>query len=204
MSYANIFELTKCLQDCVEYCRNNPDWAQSEFYLTLLEDALQELEKSSARADQELSQWRMEARDDRLAWKQLARELAAIQKALREVNAVGFLDQRVMYRNTERLLAAVAEMITYLREREEEINFASDRIEKLERLRQKALSEGQESDRALDEYLRFSKLRSNGLTKAKDTIANVRRAMRRDLGTDHPKYQAIRWPYQVASDEKVL
>lgn len=204
MSYANVFELTKCLKDCLEYCRQHPDREHAQFHKSLILDAQKELDKSTDKADREFVEWRMESRDDRLAWKHLAAKLAAVQRELDAVNAIGYLDQKVMYWNQEHLLAAVAEMIKYLRDRADSIDFADDAADKLERQRDKALSEDDESDRALDEYLRFSKLRSDGLTKAKATIANFRKTLRRDLSTRDKDYQAIRWPQQVSPDERVL
>ena len=35
-------------------------------------------------------------------------------------------------------------------------------------------------------------------------IGEFRVAMRRSLGKRHPDYQAIQWPYAIASDEGVL
>lgn len=204
MSYANVFELTKCLQDCLEYCRQHPDRGHSQFYESLIRNAKEELEQSTDKANQEFTEWRMESRDDKLAWKHLAAKLASIQKQLDAVNAIGFLDQKVMYWNRPNLVAAVDKMILYLRERTDDIEFAADEADALERQKQKAQSEDNEADRALDDYIRFSKLRSDGLTNAKETIANFRKALRRDLTIRSAEYQAIRWPQQVAPDERVL
>ncbi len=204
MSYANIFELTRCLDDCLEYCQQYPEREHSQFHESLLREARQELDESSAKADKEFVEWRMESREDRLAWKRLAGELASVQKQLEAVNAIGFFDQKVMYWDPKRLIAAVDEMVTYLRRRVDDLDFAADKADKMERLKEKGLSEDDESDQALDEYLRFSKLRANGLKVAKDTIANFRRALRRDLTIRDKDYQRIGWPQQVATDEKVL
>ncbi len=202
--YANVFELTSCLDDCIAYCDKHPERDHSRFHGPLLRGAKRDLTKSTERADKEFVEWRMESREDRLAWKHLARRVSAIQRKLDAVNAIGYVDQNVNYWDPETLLDVVAEMIRYLREREEDIDFAADEAGQLERLRAKAVSEDDETERALDEYLRFSKMRSDGLTTAKDTIANFRKALRRDLTTRNEDYQAIRWPHQVAPDDRVI
>lgn len=204
MSYANVFELTKCLDDCLAYCQEHPDREHARFHQPLLEEAKRELDDTTEKAGREFTEWRMENRDDQLAWKHLAGELRSIQDQLESVNAIGFIDQRIRYWNRERLLAAVDAMLTYLREHEEDLDFAADCADKLERRRRKAISEGDEADRALDDYVRFSKMRADGLSNAKDTIANFRKVLRRDLSTRDEDYQSIQWPQQVASDNKVL
>lgn len=202
--YANVFELTACLDDCIEYCRRYSERKHSQFHGPLLRDAKRELEQTTEKADEEFVEWRMESREDRLAWKHLGRRVSAIQRKLDAVNAIGYVDQNVNYWDPETLLAVVDEMVDYLRARVEDIEFAEDEADKLERLRNKALSEDDESERALDEYIRYSKMRSDGLTTAKDTIANFRKALRRDLTRRDEDYQAIRWPHQVAPDDRVI
>ncbi len=204
MSYANYFELTRCLDDCLEYCRKFPDREHSEFHCSLLENAKQHLKQSTDKSNKEFTEWRMESRVDRLAWKHLARDLQSVQRKLKSVNAVGFLDQKVMYWYQAALIAAVDQMIDYLSEHKDDLDFAADEIEKLGRQKEKALSEVDESGRALNDYLRYSKLRADALTETKDTIANFRRTLRRDLGVRDEDYQAIHWPQQVASDNRVL
>ncbi len=204
MSYANIFELRKSLQDCIEYCREHPEREHSQFHQPVLEKAFEKLNKTSEKADREFTEWRMESREDQLAWKHLAKELRSVQKKLEAVNAIGFIDQKVMYRDREPLLAAVSEMIDYLQERTDVLDFAEDRADKLDRQRRKAISEDDESERALDEYLRYSKMRSDGLSQAKESIGNFRKTLRRELGKNNDEYQAIEWPHQVESDNRVL
>lgn len=204
MTYANMFELTKSLADCLEYCREHPERDHTEFHCSLLADAQEQLERTTDKADREFVEWRMENREDMLAWKHLAGQMKAVQKELDAVNAIGYIDQKINYWNREALLEAVDEMLDYLRERTDVIDFAEKRADKLERQKRKALSEDDDSDRALDEYIRFSKMQSDGLVSAKETIANFRKVLRRDLGTDHEDYQSIRWPHQVSPDEKVL
>ena len=204
MSYANVFELTKCLADCLEYCKEHPERDHAKFHLPLVAGAQQQLEQTTDKADREFVEWRMENREDMLAWKHLAGQVTAVQKKLNSVNAVGYIDQKINYWNREALIEAVDEMIDYLRQRADVIDFAEKKADKLERQKEKALSENDESDRALDEYIRFSKMRSDGLVNAKETIGNFRSALRRDLGTRNEEYQAISWPHQVSPDEKVL
>lgn len=202
--YANIFELTKCLKDCLEYCREHPDREHAEFHKPLLRDALRELEQSTDRANEEFTEWRMENRDEQLAWKHLAKQLRSVQEQLESVNAIGYFDQKVMYWDRRPLAAAVDKMVAYLRDRTDVIDFADKSADKLERQKRKALSEDDEADQALDEYLRTSKMRANGLVRAKETISGFRKALRRDIGRRSEDYQAIRWPQQVAPDQGVL
>ncbi len=202
--YANIFELNKCLKDCISYCEQYPDREHSQFYGPLLRDAQRQLNQSTERANKEFAHWRHENRDDMLAWKHLSKELAATQRDLRRVNAIGFFDQKVDYWDREQLLTAVREMLTYLKKRSDDIDFAAKRIKALERQRSKAQSEVSEADHALGEYVRFSKMRSEALMTTKDTIANFRKTLRRELTVADDDYQGIRWPQQVSPDNQLL
>ena len=202
--YANVFELSKCLDDCIEYCRNHSDQEHARFHLPLLQQARRQLDETTDRAEKEMYDWKAAFGQDKLALKTLSKKLRSIQDQLDKVNAIGYIDQTVMYWDRKPLLAATNEMIDYLREREDALDFAADAADKLERLRDKALNEGEESDRAREEYLRFSKMRADGLITAKETIANFRKALRRELGRSNEDYQAIQWPQQVAPDERVL
>lgn len=202
--YANVVELTRCLDDCIEYCHKFPDREHCTVHLPLLRQARRDLEDTTKRSDREFTQWRMEGREDRQAWKQLAKKLKSIQKKLARVNAIGYVDHTINYWDQEALVEAVDEMIDYLRARTDDLEFAEDDADRLERQKNKARSENKESGRALEEYIRFSKLRADGLTHARDTIANFRLALRRSLGVRAAEYQAIRWPQNVASDRSVL
>ncbi len=202
--YANIFELNKCLKDCLAYCEEHPDREHSGFYEPLLRDAQRQLNKSTEKANKEFAEWRHENRDDMLAWKHLSKELAATQRELNRVNAIGYFDQKVNYWDRGQLLSAIDQMLTYLEKRRDDLSFAEERIDKLERQRSKALSEGTEADNALDEYVRFSKMRSEALMTTKDTIANFRKTLRRELKKTNDEYQGIRWPQQVSPDNQIL
>lgn len=204
MSYANVFELTQCLEDCIAYCQTHQDREHASFHLPLLLDAQKDLIQSSDKAQREYVEWAKEMRDDKLSWKHLAKELRTVQKELNRINAIGFHDERVMYWDRERLLDGVEKMLGYLDEHAGDIDFASSAAEKLRRRMDGALSEDDETDHKKYEYLRYSKLRANGLTKAKDTIGNFRRTLRRDLTTRDKDYQEIQWPQQVAADRGIL
>ena len=204
MSYANIFELQKSLDDCLAYCQEHPDREHVEYHAPILRKAQQTLDKTTDKAADRFTDWRMENREDQLAWKHLAKELRSVQKQLDAVNAIGYIDQKIMYWARKPLVAGVEKMMEYLRERQDVLDFAEEAADKLERQLRKARDEDKESDRALDEYLRFSKMRSDGLSKAKEAIANFRKTLRRDLGRRDEDYQSIRWPLQVAPDQRVL
>lgn len=204
MSYANVFELNACLDDSLNYCKSHPERRHCQDFSGLLAAAKANLDKGLKVSDERFSHWRMEDGDGRLAWKHLSKELAAVQNKLRRVNAIGYLDQKVMYWDPEMLVAAVNEMVDYLRERTDDLDFAADAADSMERQLERATSEKAESNQALKEYKRFSQVRSDAMVNTVDTIASFRRAVRRELGQHHADYQAIRWPQAVASDEAVL
>lgn len=202
--YANVFELRRCLDDCIEYCRQHPEREHVEFHRPLLEQAQRQLEETTEQAEQELYDWRREHRADQQAWKELAKMLRAVQKRLDEVNAIGYVDQKVMYWDRRPLMAAVDEMVDYLRERTDALDFAEKSADKLDRQKNKALGEGKESEQAREEYLRYSKMRADGLTEAKEIIANFRKTLRRRIGKHSDEYQNILWPQQIAPDRGAL
>lgn len=204
MSYANMFELNKCLKDSLQYCSDHPDRDHCETFEPMLVRALENLTKATDSSDRKFTSWRMEDRDGRLAWKHLARDLAQVQRELKKVNAVGYLDQKVMYWDTGTLVLAVDEMIDYLRERTEDLDFAEEKADKLERQKDSALNDTHDSDEALKDYIRFAQMRSDAMTETVNTIASFRRVLRRELGKKSDDYHSIRWPQAVASDEAVL
>lgn len=204
MSYANMFELTSCLEDALRYCEEHPEREHVATYHGLLKIASRDLKSSVDNSDHYFSSWRMEHREDKLAWKHLSKELAAVQKELSRVNALGYIDQRVLYWDQPMLAAAVAEMIEYLREHKDNLDFAVDKADKLERMLLNATDEDFESAMKLKNYLRFSQVRSDAMKNAVNTIAGFRKMMRKDLGRDNQEYLAVKWPQAVASDEAVL
>lgn len=204
MSYANINELEVCLVDVLQYCEEHPERGHTIAFEPLLRHAKDEFEETMKVSDQRYVRWRAEDGDERLAWKHLARELAQTQGRLRKVNALGFMDQKVMYWDQGKLIAAVDEMIEYLQERTGDLDFAAERAEKLQRQKEAALSDNQGSAVALKDYMRFSQLRADAISNAVATIASFRRTLRRELGRENPEYTSIRWPQAVASDEPVL
>ncbi|MFU8802552.1 MAG: hypothetical protein ACNA8W_01970 [Bradymonadaceae bacterium] len=204
MSNANVFELTQCLKDSLEYCENNPQTELCLYFHTRLASAQQEFHEGLKMTDGHFAHWRNEAGDDRLSWKHLAMELSKTQGRLGKVGAIGYPDQKVKYWNPASLELVVREMIAYLKSRSEQIAFASEQVEKLERQLERCFSETQEATDALRTYSRFVQMRSNAINNATNTIASFRQAMRRDLGKEHPAYKSIRWPFAVATDEAVL
>lgn len=204
MSYANINELEVCLVDVLRYCEEHAEREHSQSFEPLLRRAKAEFEESRKLSDQRFARWRAEDGDERLAWKHLARDLGQTQGRLRKVNALGFMDQKVMYWDEGKLIAAVDEMIGYLRERTADLDFAAEQADKLERQKEAAQSDHQGSEMALQDYSRFSQLRADAMANAVATIASFRRTLRRELGRENPEYTSIRWPQAVASDEAVL
>ncbi len=202
--YANRFELDQCILDSLAYCARHEDQPTCENFAGLLEKADRDMKKVVANSDSAFITWKHRDRAERLAWKHVARGFGETQEMLRKVNATGFVDQKVMYWDHTRLLPFIEEMIGYLQEEKESIDFAESQAEALKRLRASAQSARRESLAALKEYKRQAQMRSDAMTTLVNTVASFRRALRRDLGRHHEEYQKIRWPYAVASDEAVL
>jgi hypothetical protein len=204
MSVANIFEITKCLADSVAYCEKNPTSELGRFFQPRLTEAARELEEALKATDGHFTNWRMEAGDDRLAWKHLSNELARAQTRLNQIGAMDFPDQKLKYWDEEILQGVVLEMIAYLKSRASVIDFANEQAEKLERQLERCFSEHQTSNAALRTYTRNVQRRSDAISNSTNTIASFRQTMRRELGKDHPDYRSIRWPFAVATDDPVL
>ncbi len=204
MSNVNFNELQICLNDCLAYCKKHPEREHVRELGARLVRAEQEFNQGIASSDRKFVQWRNEATDEKLQWKHLANHLASLQRKLGSINAVGYPERRVMYWDTELLENAVQEMVAYLRARVDVIPFAQDEVGNLERRLENCRNEDVDSDRALRAYTRQVSERADGMRMAIDNIGAFRRAMRRELGINHPDYQSIRWPFDVATDERIL
>ncbi|MBA2661838.1 MAG: hypothetical protein H0U74_06055 [Bradymonadaceae bacterium] len=204
MANANIVELTTCLDDALVYCQKHPEREHVQVMAPRLAKAKRDLLEGIETTDAHFTHWRDEAGSDRLAWKHLANQLATLQRRLASVNAVGYPDQYVMYWDTEPLQAAVVAMVSYLRARTDQISFAQEQIDKLERQLERCEVDDQGTDAALRTYRRYIQLRADGIREAGDNIGAFRRLMRRELGTEHAEYKSIRWPFSIASDDHVL
>lgn len=204
MSVANVFELTKCLDDCIRYCELHPERAHSVMFGDRLRRARANFEDALKSTDRQFTQWRMESRDDKLAWKHLAKELRLTQDHLAQVGAVGYESERVMYWATHLLVDAVAEMVEYLRDRADQIDFAGKQADKLERMVDSAQGEAKDEGSAFNNYQRFATLRSDAFSDVADSLSSFRVLLRRELGKTNADYQSIRWPLSLAPDETVL
>lgn len=204
MANVNFNELQVCLDDCLAYCKKHPERPHVREMEARLIRADQEFKQGIAISDRKFTVWRDEHGDEMLQRKHLANQLASLQRKLASVNAVGFPSQRVMYWDQELLENAVLAMITYLRARVDVISFAQEQIDVLERRLDNCRGEDDDSERALKNYTRHVALRADGMRMATDTIAAMRRTMRRELGKNSADYQSIRWPFDVASDESIL
>lgn len=204
MSNVNFNELQVCLDDCLAYCKKYPERQHVRELEARLIRADQEFKQGIAISDRKFIKWRNESGDEMLQWKHLANQLAAIQRQLKSVNAVGYPSRRVMYWDVELLEVAIMEMISYLRSRVDVISFAQEQLDNLERRLDSCQSEDDDSERALKTYTRHVAMRADGMRMATDNIAAFRRAMRRELGKTSADYKSIRWPFDVATDEPIL
>jgi len=201
MANVNMAELRSALKSCVEFCREHDDREYCQRHKPLLEGALQDLVESRRETDNYFSQWREEQREQKKAWKQLAKDLRQAQKELDRVNAYGYPDQRVMYWDEEVLEEAIEEMVEYLRDHADEYDFAEDMASSLDRKVEIAHDEVDEQQDALRAYRRKVKKRSDAMGGAAQVIGDFRELLRDELGEDDPEYQSIRWPFGISPDE---
>lgn len=204
MSYANMFELKSCLKDAIAYCEAHAERVHSQTYTELLTKAYADLLSAVEVSNKHFTSWRVEDREDKMAWKNLAKELRETQIELARVGAVGYFDQRILYWDTDLLAAAVKEMLEYLEDRKDDLDFAQKKIDVLQRQTSQALNEDFESGQKLKQYLRFAQVRSDAMKNAINTISGFRRVLRKDLGKGSEEYLALRWPIAVASDEALI
>lgn len=204
MAHSNVLELETCLDECLVYCRSNPDEEFVMFYEPRLKHVKQRWVESVEVSDRHFLNWHREWREDRVSWKRVATELAVAQQALRRVNAVGYPDRTVRHWDEEILANYVGEMIDYLQQRVDVIDIAAERAEALVRVLGAAESENKDADNALSAYKRHVLFRAEAMGTMIATIGDFRVAMRRALGKRSAKYKSIRWPMSVAPDEPVL
>lgn len=201
MANVNLAELRSALKSCVEFCREHDDRDYCQRHKPLLEGALEDLEESRRETDAYFADWRSEQREQKKAWKDLAKELRRAQKELDRVNAFGYPDQRVMYWDEELLEEAIEEMIAYLQDEGGDYEFADDIASTLERKLELAHDEVGEQKDALRAYRRKVKKRSDAMGGAAQVIGDFRELLRDELGEDDPDYQSIRWPFGISPDE---
>lgn len=204
MPYANIAEVSTCLTDCIAFCQEHQDVDYCEHHLPLMLDVQNELKEAWATTDKYFATWRREAGQDKLSWKNLAKLLREVQQRLERIDAIGYPDKRVMYWDEPILERAVREMMAYLAERADDIDFAEDYLTRFEQLLDTAHSEHDESADALRSYQRHFRSRRDALQNAYHVIGEFRDSMRRNRGKDDPEYQKIRWAWSVSPDETVL
>jgi predicted ribosome quality control (RQC) complex YloA/Tae2 family protein len=204
MPNANIIEIEACLQQLGAYCDEHPDLKLVEIYGSRIRDASRKLRKSTRTTDDYYLQWREEDRQDKTAWKKVAAVCREIQRMLERVGALEYPDQVVMYWDDEILGDHADSILAYLDDNREDLDFAAEQYERLERNLDVARKEIADVEEALQNYKRYIGFRRSAMSNASSIIGEFRRAMRRQLGRQHEDYQAIDWPYSIASDETVL
>jgi chromosome segregation ATPase len=201
MANVNVAELRASLKACLEFCREHEDRDYCRRHLPRLKRALNKFQKSRKETDRSFTEWRAEKRREKKSWKALSKTLAATQDELERIDAFGYPDERTRYWDREILEDAVRSMMEYLDEHADAIDFAEKYRDKLERQLDTAKSELDDEGNALDNYTQKVKLRSDAMGTAKEAVAEFRNTLRDELGTDHPEYQSIRWPYELSPDE---
>jgi len=204
MPNVNMADLRSSLRGCVEYCRNHEERDFCQRHLPLLEDALEELVESRKETDEYYAKWRGQRRSHRQAWKSVSSLFAETQQELDRVNAVGYPDQTVRYWDEELLEEVVEEMIEYLEARRDSIESASEYIDKLDRELGKAREELEAKKTALRGYQRRVKKRSDAMAGAAQAIMDFREILEDELGSKHPDYDEIRWPYALTQYEATM
>lgn len=201
MANVNMAELRSALKSCVEFCRTHEDREYCQRHKPLLEQAWEELRESRRETDRLYADWRGQRREQRQAWKDLAKELRNAQKQLDRVNAYNYPDQRIMYWDEELLEETLEEMIEYLRDHADDYEFAEDIASTIERKLELAHDEIKDQKDALRAYRRKVKKRSDAMGHAAQVIGDFRELLRDELGEDDEEYQSLRWPFGISPDE---
>ena len=201
MANVNMAELRSALVSCVEFCREHDDRDYCQRHESRLERALQELDESRRETDEYFADWRVEQRQQKKAWKELAKDLREAQSELDRVNAMGYPDERVMYWDEEILEETIEEMIGYLEQHADDWEFAEDLAGTLERKLEFAHAKGEEQKDALRVYQTKVKKRSDAMGGAAQVVRDFRELLRDQLGEDDEDYESIRWPYGISPDE---
>lgn len=201
MPNVNMASLRASLEQCVEFCREHDDREYCARHLPMLEEALEELEGSRQETDDQYAEWRNRRQSQLQIWKSLAKLLDETQEELNRVNAVGYPDQTIRYWNRDLLEEVVEEMIEYLEARTDEIESAGRYADKLRRELASANEEVDKQKKALRNYQRRVKKRSDAMAGAAQAIMDFRELLEDEVGTDHPEYEGIRWPYALSPTE---
>jgi len=204
MPNVNMANLRASLEQCVEFCRDNDNRDYCARHLPMLEEALEELKESREETDDRYADWRDRRQDQLQAWKRVAKLLDETQRELNRVNAVGYPDQKVRYWDQELLEGVVEEMIEYLRARTDEIESAETYADKLRRELDEALEEIEKQEKALRLYQRLVEKRTDAMAGAAQAVKDFRALLEDEIGTDHPDYEGIRWPYALSPTEAGL
>jgi hypothetical protein len=204
MAYANIAEINVCLADCLQYCEQNPGAEYCVQYVPQLRRVIADLRQTKLSSDHYYSRWRLEVGDDKRSWKTVATLLREVQVRLKKVDAIGFPDRRVMYWDVPLLEVAARDMMDYLRDRSDDIDFAADYLTRFEQAIATAHGEDDQSEDALHSYRNHIGARRDAVSDATHVITGLRTAMRKELGKDSPEYKSIRWTWALAPDEPVL
>ncbi len=204
MPTANVLEMESCLNDCIRFCDEHPDLEIVQLFRERIVKTQRKWRKSVRESDSEHRDWRAEQKEGRVVQKERAMALREVQRELRRIGALDFPSQRVLYWDEDALDAVISEMITYLREHRDDLDFASDYLDTFERLRKMVAEEEKEEGMALKNFQRSIDMRREAMGEMASMISEFRGALRRQLGKKHPDYLSINWPHAINSDEGVL
>jgi len=204
MPNANVIELEACLEDVLKYCDAHPNEAFVQYYHPRVLSSWHTYSSAMSESDAKFIQWRREEEDDRMMWKHVAKELAATQRQLKRINAVGFPSEKLGHWDEEALVDLVNEMLAYLHERRAALEGASKMEEGLKLKLSRAKVEQTQDSQAFREYRRIASTRADALGSLAANLWDFRGALRRQLGKRDETYTAIRWPYSLNPDETVL
>ena len=204
MPNANRFELETCLKDCLRFCDEHPDLDVVQVFHERFTLAAHHYADSMEMSDKTHAKWRVEEREEMVAWKQIASNLRDTQNTLRRMGAFGYPEHRVLYWDRVLLLEVVDEMITYLRDHADDIEWSKGTVDLFERQVGSAKSEGRDQTDALKTFQRYIDVRRESMSELGALIGEFRVALRRTFGKKDPRYGSIHWPYAIASDENIL
>ena len=199
MPNVNLFELSSCLDSLLSFMERFPRKPYAE-HTDRIRRVRADFRTTLAQTDADYTHWRLGVGQGMSAFKQMQAAFKQLQARLQDEGAVGWPEAEVKYLEAEQAAAVTLEMIGFLQEHQEALDFGESEAARLIRLLEGALQEDRDESVSMDKYLRASMGRKLVMEQAIELIQEVRPLVRRDLGREHPDYQGISWPATVAPD----
>ncbi len=200
MANVNFFELEACLSSLLAYFDKHPREASTALFQARVVKVDAHLRETIETTDRIYNKWRVEGGEERLAYKHLQKAVKAAQRQLAALDAVGYPTQVVSYWDQEDTLEAAQQMLAFLKEHREDLDFADESLSEIQRLLNNVEREGEEVTTALAGYREVSSSRKLAMEIVQDIIKEVRPSMRREFGRDSEAYKSIRWPAMLDPD----